>query len=160
MRQRKREWVYAGLSIPPGVAVARPVGQAPKDQRRVLLVGGPFAQPLALPLSALAFGAQADLRVELRPEQSAYAWDRYGWLRALLQDFHPTAVLLAMEPYDPASARSLRDLAAAEGAKAVWLPPSGTPPHPGPVAVSGPRVPKPSAQDYAAWAGAAWNALA
>lgn len=159
MRQRKREWVYEGLPVPPGVALARSAAPQPEAMPRVLLAGGPFAQTLVLPLAALAGGAKAELRVELRPEQSAYAWAHYGWLEALLEDFHPTGVLLAMEPYDPASAAALRDLAKDKGANAVWLPPSGAPPHPGPRAVSGPRVSRPSIGDYAAWAGAAWTAL-
>jgi len=160
MRPEKRQWIYSGLRVPPRSALVRPNRNVASVRSRVLLAGGAYGAGLAVPLSVLARGSTGDFRADLRPEQSAYAWARFGWLAAAIDAFHPTAVLLALEPYDPASARAIMDICRQLGAPVVWLPPPGSQAAADLQSVHAPLPVRPSAQYYATWAGSAWDAMA
>ena len=160
MRAEKREWIYSGLRVPPNVALVRPnSGRVAPSRARLLLVGGAYAAGLAVPLSVLAKGSSNDFQANLRPEQSAYAWARFGWLAAALEAFRPTAALLALEPYDPASVMAIMSLCSRLGLPVLWLPPPGAQAAGDLQSVQAPLPVRPSAQYYASWAGSAWDAM-
>ncbi len=159
MRSNKRQWIYEGLSLPPGVAVARPRRPGAAAQR-VLLAGGILAEGLGAPLRALARDGHIPLMVDARPDTAPRDWCR--WLPKRLSEGQPNVVLLALEP--DGAAPQLERVVVRAGARPVWLPRRGRPDrHQLPaealhIRLQGDRM-TPTAAGFAAWAGHCWRMI-
>lgn len=157
MRGRKRAWIYAGLGVPEGRALVRPVAPHAYDPARVLLAGTDEGRGLVAPLSRLAAENHTALKVDCRIGATSGDWAVNDWLDQHLAVFRPTTVLFVG---DRRFAGAITEkVNAGEGdARLLWLAPSGS------RAVERVEVAvvvarSGTASGYAAWAGQAWAAM-
>jgi hypothetical protein len=163
MRAAKRQWIYTGLAVAPGVAIVR--RSAPRPRRLpagpLLLVGDETARALATPLGDLA--TKTILVARYVPGSTAVDWARDALLDAELRQLRPRHVLYAMSGEDPLAVTALTSKARRAGATPTWLArfeqhaPLGNTVLP-PLAAARPGQPL-TAGTYAAWAGAIWRRL-
>jgi hypothetical protein len=155
MRAEKREWIYAGLGLPEGIGLVRPVRRRPKVVKSVLVIGNdtlPIASVLP-PLKKL-LGNQP-LAADIRPRTTATIWVQAPWLRNNLLRFRPSHVLVALDPNSDGQARRLIDGALGQaGAQSIWLTRPGVFAQ---GAISAPH--RHNAAEVAAWAGRIWKAM-
>lgn len=168
MHRDKRRWIYAGLAVPPGVAVAaRSMPHFGAD--RLLLLGGDAAAGLGPPLGRLARDAGLSLRVDSRRGSTPADWRKRGWARPLVAAAEPSLVLVALEQ-GPDAALLDAELRAAAAVNTIWLSAERKsmwdrtvqpPPHMSRTvhtgACGGTMVH--TAAGYAAWAASVWQAL-
>jgi hypothetical protein len=154
MRAAKRLWIYSGLGVPDGVAlVRRPERSA--AERRVLLIGAPTVQGVALPLSSLVAGHGGSVHVDIR-DATLRQWARSDWLKSHLTVHRPTSVVVGLDPRDSLARQLVSGRIRRAGARDVWLVP--------------PRIqwvttrrflpaPQPSVEGYALWAARAFAVI-
>lgn len=172
MRSCKRAWIYLGLGLPQGKALARaddaPLAIALRAGDRVLLAGDALVWGLHAPLGRLAAGAGVQLEAVALSGSTVADWADAPWLPGLLDDYRPAAIVWALDPYADA-AWSLRGRARAVGVRRIcWLPPPGGIRRIGTVVVPddelvvhpGMECTLPTAAGFAGWAGSAWYACA
>lgn len=166
MLAAKREWIYSGLAVPPGLALVRPVGpRAPvAEGSSVLLCGSSVTTALAVPLGALARGDGVDLHVLAEDGTDAADWSKRPGFPGYLRRLKPAAVLYVLSPEDRRAVKALTLAARSAGAEVRWLAPpgarlSGEGIVPAPIDIDDPAG-QMSVGMYAAWAGAAWKSLA
>jgi hypothetical protein len=165
MRAAKRQWIYAGLAVPAGVALVRrsALGQSAAPPGFVLLVGDERALAIAAPLEDLTSASPTQLAVRVRPGSSASDWAVDGSFTDDLRRMRPDVVLFALPVDDPRSVAALVARARRGGAAPWWLPPPGRTvlgafALPAPLWVVSSSRPM-SVGTYAAWAGAIWRSL-
>lgn len=176
-RSRTEDWVYAGLSVPSGVVIARP------SQRHVLkpggsvqLIGNEHAAGVGQFLGKLALGRKVSLRFEWQRGMLFEHWFRPEKVDQLLRRKPDVLVFLfdtkVTEP-EPLVAKLRELLRAAKSVPVRWvLPLEDNPssalrlalPAVGVEALRSYMLPvhrsqtgAPSARGYAGWAGAIWN---
>jgi len=165
MRAAKRQWIYAGLAVPQGVALVGHARTRPQKRsaRRILLVGDDHARGIATPLADLSVGSGTTLVVRSRKSSQAADWltDELFWTG--LSSIRPDAVLFSLDAADGASAAALARRAGRSVAVVRWLPPpgrrvEGLPSVPAPLWLLRPEQ-RMSVGRYAAWAAAIWRSL-
>lgn len=163
-RLRRRRWLYAGLGLPVGVAVARRPAGDRAVPASVLLLGDDVAQAVAPPLVRLCRDAGVVIYVAARPSMTPKAWAEQGWLHRACVELKPQLLVLAfLASVDPADVANLAGEAGA--VPTVWLSPH----EPADVAEAGianvvhlpssPEAALPTAFAYAGWAGMLWERL-
>jgi len=166
LRLRKRRWVYDGLGIPPGVAVA---SERALPRRRlpgqVLLVGDEVAQSIGPPLMRLARDAQVALLVQARASATPRQWFDSGWLVDVLGRVQPDVLLLGFLAGAPIA--DVERLSLLASCPTLWISPltraelaehgqlTAHPVH----LPDSPDTMVPTAAGYAAWAGQVWQTM-
>lgn len=158
MKCDKRQWIYEGLAIPAGLAVARRQTRRPAA-RSVFLVGGVLAEGLAPPLLTLAADSSVPIAVDARPDAGPVDWQPWG---PQLPGSRPNVVLIALEP--DASAPYLDHAVRRSGAQPLWLTRrrsaavSNLPAEALHIPLHGDRM-TPTVAGYAAWAAHCWRMI-
>lgn len=161
----KRSWLYTGMAVDPGVALARPIDRTPRlitpvaRPRDIVLVGDGFARGLAPTLAKLASDHGGRLFVpsgpSLPPDARAGALVLAGGphdaLWAWLQQGRRMGLVMVLAPPPGLMDEHLRARARAAGARVA--PTART------QVVLGPDGRTPSASGFAALAGVVWTWL-
>lgn len=161
LRLRHRRWVYEGLDVPPGKALARtrPRPERPLP-RQSLVIGDEVAQAVGPVLVRLARDAEVAILVQARRGEPARAWLEQGWIVSSLGRALPDLLVMAfLVGQDPDVIDQLATLA---GCPALWLSPEPAEATEAVIPVHLPAAPDtmaPTAFAYAAWAGKAWHAM-
>jgi len=122
----KRAWLYQGLAIPAGVVVVRKLsagsGTGLRPALRLLVAGNELGSPLVPAMKRLALTTGTELVVDIRNGTQVFDWARNGWLATEMNSYHPTVVLLTMDPLqDKQAAKELFAYCKKLGAKVFWL---------------------------------------
>ena len=153
MQNDKRAWLYQGLAIPAGTVVVRKLSEPGKTRLRpaprLLMAGSELGSPLVPAMKQLAQTTSTELVVDLRHGTNVFDWARNGWLATEVNSFHPTVVLLAMDPkQDSQAAKELVAYCKKFGSKVFWL---------GKRESSGNS--SPSLSELSSWASKIWNLI-
>lgn len=148
-----RDWLYSGLAIPAGVVVVRKLSERGslglRPALRLLIAGSELGSPLVPAFKRLALTTGTELVVDLKHGTSVFDWSRNGWLATEMKNFHPTIVLLAMDPkQDSQAAKELVAYCKKLGSKVFWLAKNNE---------SGKT--SPSLNDLSTWAAKIWGVI-